>query len=750
MIERSSLDINFNAGSVLFSTVVILVAISLSFVSWRRSDYRASVLRLEILRLTIIGIVIFLLQQPEWRSQFRPESKPRIAVYYDESPSMATLDMLPEGDVSREAISRSRAIRKLVSPTTWESLSSRFDIVIEGMSGVRKTEMTEQNPADFEEESDPGNGLTNLAAPLERVSLDQKGLAGVVLISDGDWNEGESPVDAAAKLRGQRIPVFTVTAGLNKKLPDLELVNADVPTIGAEGKPVRIPFSIDSSLPRESIVSVRLLLDGQEALKKEVRIAPMGRTNESIQWVPDAVGDFVISVEVPIQKQEKISSNNLISLPISIRKEQLKVLVIESLPRWEYRYLRNALSRDPGVEVSCLLFHPGLDKVGGGSQDYLKVFPEELEDLSQYDVVFLGDVGLDDSQLTESQCDLIRGLVEFQASGLIFMPGFQGRQFSLLSTKLGDLYPVLLDDQQPEGWGSRLPGHFELSERGRSSLLTKLADTTDDNFSVWEGLPGFQWYAPVIRSKAGAEVLAVHRDATNESGRLPLLVTRAFGAGKVLFMGTDGAWRWRKGVEDKYHYRFWGQVVRWMAYQRNMAKGETIRLFYTPDQPQVRQTLNLNAHVMDSIGEPLQDGEVTAMITSPKGMIDTVRLAGENDQWGVYRGQFETEEPGQHRVLISCSETKETLEASFFVQGSLQESIGKPARPEVLQEISRVSRGRNVQPDEVNLLMDAILELPEPEPTTRRIQLWAHPAMAGLLLFLLACFWISRKAAGLV
>src|SRR5438105_12925440 len=50
-------------------------------------------------------------------------------------------------------------------------------------------------------------------------------------------------------------------------------------------------------------------------------------------------------------------------------------------------------------------------------------------------------------------------------------------------------------------------------------------------------------------------------------------------------MGTDGAWRWRKGVEDKYHYRFWGQVVRWMAYQRNMVKGETMRLYYSPDQP---------------------------------------------------------------------------------------------------------------------------------------------------------------------
>ena len=51
------------------------------------------------------------------------------------------------------------------------------------------------------------------------------------------------------------------------------------------------------------------------------------------------------------------------------------MLVVESYPRWEYRYLRNALSRDPGVELSCLLFHPGLSKPGGGNKDYIKQFP---------------------------------------------------------------------------------------------------------------------------------------------------------------------------------------------------------------------------------------------------------------------------------------------------------------------------------------------------------------------------------------
>jgi hypothetical protein len=396
------------------------------------------------------------------------------------------------------------------------------------------------------------------------------------------------------------------------------------------------------------------------------------------------------------------------------------------------------------------LFHPGLSKVGGGNKDYLKQFPSEMAELSKYDVVFLGDVGLDDGQLTAEECRLLKGLVENQASGLVFMPGWQGRQFSLLETQLGDLLPVLLDTGQPNGWGSRTAGRFELTESGRRSLLTKLADTQDDNAEVWEDLPGFQWYAPLLRAKAGTEVLAVHKDMSNEHGRLPLLVTRTYGSGKVLFMGTDGAWRWRKGVEDKYHYRFWGQVVRWMAYQRNMAKGETMRLYFSPDQPHMRQTLALNANVMDRAGEPLAGGDVTARVVAPSGKSETVRFTPGGDEWGVFRGRYTTEEAGRHEVTLACKQTGATLKTSFFVQGAAAERIGRPARPEVMEEIARVTRGKMIEPGKVDEIVRSLAELPEPAPAVRRIQLWSHPAVAGMFIGLLAVFWIARKAIGLI
>jgi hypothetical protein len=333
---------------------------------------------------------------------------------------------------------------------------------------------------------------------------------------------------------------------------------------------------------------------------------------------------------------------------------------------------------------------------------------------------------------------------------LVFMPGWQGRHLSLTDTPLAELYPVVLDPAQPEGWGSRTPGQFELTETGRRSLLTKLADTQDDNLEVWEDLPGFQWYAPVVRAKAGTEVLSVHKDITNEFGRLPLLVTRTFGAGKVLFMGTDGAWRWRKGVEDKYHYRFWGQVVRWMAYQRNMAKGETMRLYYSPDQPQVRQTVALSANVMDRGGEPLTQGEVTAKITAPSGKSEVVRMNSTGDEWGVFNGSFTVAEAGKHDVLLACRQTGSTLNASFFAQGGDLERIGRPARPEVLAELARVTRGKMVAADKTDEIVNSLANLSPPPPVTRRLQLWSHPLVGGVLVLLLAVFWVGRKAVGLI
>ncbi len=731
-MTETSFGFQWTSLSVAISAMAMVLVCALSLLAWRRSGFRKSVFMLELIRCLIVAFAIFLLNQPESIEQFTPSESPTVVILADQSLSMDTQDVGLEEAVSTPLMTRKSAAAPLLDEGNWVQLAKSMDVVMSPFA------------------NGDANGQTDIYSALISAREQHGNLRAVVLASDGDWNAGSAPAEAATKYRLQNVPIFPVVFGSQTRLPDLDLISFDVPTFGVAGKNVRLPFTIESSLPRDHAVQVELRVSDGSVQSKQVLVSAMGRTSDALIWKPESVGDFTLTLDVPTHPDERVADNNARQTPIAIRQEKLQVLVIESLPRWEYRYLRNALSRDPGVEVSCLLFHPGLSKVGGGNRDYIPAFPEAMRDLAQYDVVFLGDVGVGPKQLTEEQCELLKGLVEQQASGLVFIPGFKGNQISLEDSPLGPLLPIHFDTAQQHGWGSATPSHFALTEVGRRSLLTKLADTQDENMQVWENLPGFQWHAPVTRAKAGAEVLAVHQESSNEYGRLPLLVTRTYGAGKILFMGTDGAWRWRKGVEDLYHYRFWGQVVRWMAYQRNMAEGKLMRFYYSPEQPQVRQTISLSANVMQKNGEPLNDGNVSAKITAPSGKTESVQLTTSGAEWGLFAGVFTPREPGAHDVVLRCTENASEIQTTLFVQGASLEQVGKPARPEVLEELARITDGTLLDGADVEKITTAINELPEPAPKIRRVQLWSHPLVAATLVVLLGVFWIGRKMSGLI
>ncbi|HET6424463.1 MAG TPA: hypothetical protein VFG20_12315, partial [Planctomycetaceae bacterium] len=172
--------------------------------------------------------------------------------------------------------------------------------------------------------------------------------------------------------------------------------------------------------------------------------------------------------------------------------------------------------------------------------------------------------------------------------------------------------------------------------------------------------------------------------------------------------------------------------------------------YYSPEQPQVRQTIALNANVMEKSGEPLPQGDVTARITAPSGKVETVRFQSAGDEWGAFSSRFTPEEPGRYEVILSCKQTNATLETSFFVQGAARERIGRAARPDVLEEIARVTRGEVIEVDRLEKVLQTLAALPEPTPAVRRLQLWAHPAAAALLITLLGAFWVLRKVIGLI
>lgn len=731
------LQLNPTPLTLILGIAGVIAVAYLSWLSWKRSPHPGRTAVLEVMRLLTAIAVAILLWQPEWLTVINPDTKPRIAILTDQSKSMTTIDAELSRDLTGRSgiVAREQWVEQALASDIWKSLEE------DGRSEVKVIPFATPDP------DNPALCGTNLEGAISSLLEKEDNLRAVVLFTDADYNLGQPPVAAAQKMRLRGVPLFPIPVGSPVRLPDIDIIQVAAPSYGVIGEKVQIPFTIRSSLERQVRTVVRLRDESGKEVTKDLVLAPNSETYGSMLWRLNREGATKLDLSIPVAEGELVEANNSREFVIAGRPEKIRVLVVESLPRWEYRFLRNALSRDPGVELSCLLFHPQLGS--GGGSDYIQSFPEKLEELSKYDVIVLGDVGVGNNQLTKKQCELIRGLVENQASGVVFLPGSQGNQFSLLDTELGDLMPVILDESKRDGLSEPIAAPLVLTTEGRGSLLTMLGDSEDENPEIWRRLPGFFWHAPVIKSKAGTEVLAVHGNRRGKYGLVPLLVTKPAGNGKVLFMGTDSAWRWRRGVEDLYHYRFWGQVARWMSYQRNMAAGERVRVYFTPERPEPGATVTLNANAFDAQGAPLKDGRVIIDLTAPDGRVKRLDLSKSEEGWGAFNGRFKVDLPGtwKIRAVVGGAEDQ-PLETKLLAQGVEIEKTGQPARPEVLKEMAKVARGRVVQPVQVGDLIKEINALPEPRPMESRVPLWSNWAVLVAMVLLLGTFWVGRKLNG--
>ncbi|MDA7935447.1 hypothetical protein N9B40_01970 [Akkermansiaceae bacterium] len=741
---------HFNIGNLHFqaSTLIVIVALLaiivtaiLCVMAVRRSARPKRTGALEALRFFCVLLAAAMLLGPEWRTVESSDLQPEIAIVWDDSLSMTTEDA---------------RLPKVLSSD--EKIVARQDLV----SQIRETEfwkpfeLDDKNRVTFSSfGAPPVDGDPALAAmsgsdlnqALKEVLESGRNLRAVIMMSDGTFNIGKSPVDSAQQMRLRGIPLYAMGTGAAQRLPDLDLESVNAPTYGIVGENVQIPFSIESSLPRDVRTIVRLRSETGKERTKDIVIPANSSFDDSLLWRIEKEGATKLTLSIPYANDELVESNNSREFMIAGKPESIKVLVIETLPRWEYRFIRNALSRDPGVKVDCLLLHPQLGK--GDGPDYIAEFPEKLEDLQKYDVVFVGDVGIGEGGLTVEQADLIKGLVESQASGVVFIPGPQGNQFDLAKSELGDLIPVDLDETKKEGFSDSTASPMRLTSEGEKSLLTMLGDDERQNESIWQSLPGFYWQAPVIKAKAGTQVLAVNDNRRNSSGRVPILVTSRAGSGKVLYLAIDSAWRWRRGVEDLYHYRFWGQVARWMSYQRNMAAGERVRLFFSPERPKPGESVFLSANAFSAEGAPLTEGSLQVQITAPDGSVSIRELVSEDSSWGAFSGKFSITQPGTWTLRASVGgDDSAAVVTKIISQTDPIEKAGLPARFDVLEEMAKVSNGRLVTPSQLDALVNEIKALPEPQPLVNSVKLWAHWFAPTLLVILLALFWIGRKLNG--
>ena len=141
---------------------------------------------------------------------------------------------------------------------------------------------------------------------------------------------------------------------------------------------------------------------------------------------------------------------------------------------------------------------------------------------------------------------------------MVFIDGPRQRLKEYADTPLAPLFPV-----EWKGAGVREDiMKLALTERGAALAPFALSPEKSQNVEVWSNLRPSHWLSGGDGAARRGDAGRGRRPAERS---VPAVVSRPFGAGKVLYQAFDDSWRWRYEVADQYHVRYWNQIANWIA-----------------------------------------------------------------------------------------------------------------------------------------------------------------------------------------
>ena len=231
--------------------------------------------------------------------------------------------------------------------------------------------------------------------------------------------------------------------------------------------------------------------------------------------------------------------------------------------------------------------------------------PRTVEEWSRYRLAILGD--LSPSELDqESQRALKEYLVD-RGGTVILIAGDQSMPQAFAGMPLADMLPVSAGEQPDATQGYEL----SLSPEGRLNAAMQIAEGSEGSDDVWKemsrllpiyGLSQFSVPKPTARTLIRAENTALGTPGKDEKA---FLCWQTVGRGRIVYVAAPDVYQLRMKYGDRYHYRFWGQLIRW-AVARDLSQGsKTVKLATDRSRATVGESVQVIANLSDMGGRPV-------------------------------------------------------------------------------------------------------------------------------------------------
>ena len=714
--------------------------------------YRRSVLPnswrygLSGLRAGAFLILLFLLLQPVLHLRSVIPQKNFVAIAYDLSRSMEIRDG-PEGQ-SRLAVEQ-RLLRADSNPVIAE-LAKKFKLRF--FRFAKSAERMES----FSDVLHHGE-ITDIERTLHQVSgeLATAPIAGIVLVTDGADNHSANLDAAASQFRARNVPVYTIGIGSSDFSRDTEVVRVTVPRRVLKNTVMEAEVSVRSKGYAGRRTRLLVLDRDRQLQSQEIMLGSDGEVKTyKVNFSSQAAGPRVFTFRVEPFPDELIPENNDQTTLVQIDDEQPQILYVEGEPRWEYGFLRRAISPDKNLQLITLLrqadgkfFRQGAES--GSTLE--KGFPTDKAELFGYKAIILGSV--EASFFTLDQLRMVSDFVGQRGGGFLMLGGKNSfGQGGYINTPIEDILPVQLG-QSARGIPEFLDLEFKvrLTGYGAQHPITRLSLSEDENRKRWDSSPALVGFNPTAGPKPGATVLAQGSAPDTRGHRPVILAFQRFGRGKSVAFATATSWRWRMELEhtNNFHELFWKQMLRWLVSDvPDPVSIAAEKSSYSPDE-----TVVIRAEANDPSFMPLNNAQIMAQVKSPSGLMSSLQLTWDVEKDGTYSAPFKAEDEGIYEISSEAFQGNKSLgkaKSNFRVAGSTEEFHDAAMNVALLKRLSAGTGGRYYSPKDIRTLPEDISYIDTGSSQLEEKDLWDMPFLFLLLVGLVSTEWIFRKRKGLV
>jgi hypothetical protein len=754
---------------------LLLALGAVAWVSWfyaRETTAAGRAMRaaLVVMRLAAMAIVVLMLA--EFTLSLRRTGLPTVAILLDDSASMGIDDRYDDKKLRALVAARIKAARlddstrlsvakALLLDRNSDLLSAiarRYRLKLYLVSSAARAQSGSLDELrDAVRQARAVGEHSRLGAGLRQVLGDLRGTppAAVILLSDGVNTDGLSLGDAAGYARRKGVPLFNLGLGSDHSVVDLELNDLLVDEVVFVDDVVDFQYKLTGRGVAGKTVEVvlREKNDPTVLAQAKVTIPSDGKPQLlHLPYRPTKLGDFEYSLEVENLPDEVQTENNRQSRLVSVRKEQIKVLLVQAYPNYEFRYLKNMLERDSTIQLKTVLQEADLE-YAELDPTAVRVFPVRREELFLFDVVIFGDVN--PSFLSTGVLANLHDFVEKKGGGVAFISGPQFMPLAYRNTPLEPLFPIQLGTAAAPPAGEVIDQGFVVqpTELGLASPQMQLGDHPAETASIWQELHPLYWLLEAQQTKPAARVLAEHPTRLAADGRhLPVFLMQYVGAGKVLFHATDDTWLWRYRVGDVFFARYWVQAVRYLSRSKLLGKDQAVEI--TADRREYRRgdPVRLRVRFVDERQAPVEDDGVTVMLEREGQKNQRVKLNRNATNRGVFEGALGDVVDGKYHAWVMAPTFEGNVPSSDFVV------VAPPGEMEhVEMDAAELKRAADETRGKFYRLEDAdrlLADLPPghqvPIESLPPEALWNRWWVLATFLGLIVSEWILRKRKGML